>query len=99
SGERNSVKPKAGMAERTGASTTEAGRILIHPPLAEVAPLSARHERGEDWGEGLVPSNCRALLRSPLPDPFPTSPPRGEGIDRGLGGGIKMRPAREGEEV
>jgi hypothetical protein len=28
---------------------------------------------------------------SPLPDPLPTSPSWGEGIDRGLGGGIKMR--------
>src|SRR5213592_1054471 len=43
---------------------------------------------------GLVPSNCRALLKSPLPDPLPTSPSWGEGIDRGLGGGIKMRPSR-----
>ena len=34
-----------------------------------MAPLPARHERGEGWGEGLVPSNCRALLSSPLPEP------------------------------
>src|SRR2546425_5031687 len=65
---------------------------LDRPTIAEVAPLPARHERG--WGEGLVPSNCRALLKSPLPDPLPTSPSWGEGIDRGLGGGIKMRPRR-----
>src|SRR6266571_6491966 len=44
------------------------------------------------WGEGLVPSNCRALLKSPLPDPLPTSSSWGEGIDRGLGGCIKTRP-------
>src|SRR5438128_357350 len=62
---------------------------LDTPTIAEVAPLPARHERGEGWGEGLVPSNYRALLKSPLPDP--TSPSWGEGIDCGLGGGI-MRP-------
>ena len=65
---------------------------LDTPTIAEVAPLPARHERGEGWGEGLVPSNCRALLKSPLPDPLPASASCGEGIDRGLGGGIKTRP-------
>src|SRR5207248_5248098 len=50
---------------------------LDTPTIAEVAPLPARHERGEGWGEGLVPSNCRALLISPLP--YPTSPPWGRG--------------------
>ena len=68
------------------------GRVLRHPTIAEVAPLPARHERGEGRGEWLVPSNCRALLKSPLPDPLPTSPSWGEGIDRGLGSGIKTRP-------
>src|SRR5213083_1265598 len=29
---------------------------------------------------------------SPLPEPLPTCPSWGEGIDRGLGRGIKMRP-------
>src|SRR5213592_854300 len=50
---------------------------LDTPTIAEVScsPLPARDERGEGWGEGLVPSNCRALLKSPLPDPLPTSPP------------------------
>ena len=42
---------------------------LDTPTIAAVAPLPARHERGEGWGEGLVPSNCRALLSSPLPEP------------------------------
>src|SRR6266699_894199 len=41
-------------------------RIFNTPTIAEVAPLPAR---GEGWGEGLVPSNCRTLLKSPLPDP------------------------------
>src|SRR6266700_8053735 len=71
------------------------GAHLDTPTIAEVAPLPARHERGEGWGEGLFPSNCRALLKSPLPDPLPTSPSWGEGIDRGLGGCIKMRCASE----
>src|SRR5213592_4022780 len=72
---------------------------LDTPTIAEVScsPLPARHERGEGWGEGLVPSNCRALLKSPLPDPLPTSPSWGEGIDPRLGGGIRMRPARSAE--
>src|SRR6266516_3042355 len=34
---------------------------------AGALPLPARHERGEGWGKGLVPSNCRSLLKSPLP--------------------------------
>src|SRR6266446_1541271 len=42
------------------------GAHLDTPSIAEVAPLPARHERGEGWGEGLVPSNCRALLKSHL---------------------------------
>src|SRR5438309_7185553 len=33
---------------------------------------------------------------SPLPDPLPTSPSWGEGIHRGLGGGIKTRPFQGG---
>src|SRR5437773_12160526 len=68
------------------------------PTIAEVScsPLPARDERGEGCGEGLVPSNCRALLKSPLPDPLPTSSSWGEGISRGLGGGIKTRPADRG---
>src|SRR5438093_12715238 len=69
---------------------------LDRPTIAEVAPLPARHERGEGWGEGLDPSNCRALLSSPLPDPLPTSPSWGEGISRGPAGGIKMRPVNGG---
>src|SRR5438128_7292059 len=42
---------------------------LDTPTIAEVAPLPARHERGEGWGEGLVPPNCPPLLKSPRPDP------------------------------
>src|SRR6266536_31571 len=37
------------------------GAHLDTPTIAEVAPLPARHERGEGRGEGL-PSNRRALL-------------------------------------
>src|SRR5439155_12225889 len=59
------------------------------PSLKSLAPSPC--ERGEGWGEGLVPSNCRALVNSPLPDPLTTSPSWGEGIRRGLGGGIKTR--------
>ena len=54
----------------------EAWAHLDTPTIDEVAPLPARHERGEGSGEGLVPPNCRALLKSPLP----TSPSWGEGI-------------------
>src|SRR5881396_359855 len=64
------------------ASAEMSGAHLDTPTIADVScsPLPGRHERG--WGEGLFPSNCRALLKSPLLDP--TSPSCGEGIDRGL---------------
>src|SRR5207247_4882514 len=60
----------------------ESGRILIHPPSLKW-PLSLRGTSGggglgRGWGEGLVPSNCRALLKSPIPDPLPTSPSCGD---------------------
>src|SRR5947207_16026418 len=32
-------------------------------------PLPARHERGEGWGEGHVPSNRIIGIPSPLPSP------------------------------
>jgi len=63
------------------------GRIVIPPPSLKWL-LSLRGTSGEGWGEGLLPSNYSALLNSPLP----TSLSWGEGIDRGLGGGNKMRP-------
>src|SRR5437773_2491131 len=50
---RNSSSKKTGRATR--------GAHLDTPTIAEVAPLPERHERGEGWGEELVPSNCRAL--------------------------------------
>ena len=65
------------------------GRIVIPPPSLKWL-LSLRGTSGEGWGEGLLPSNYSALLNSPLP----TSLSWGEGIDRGLGGGNKMRPLR-----
>ena len=46
-------------------SQYRAGRIQIPPPSLKW-PLSLRGTSGE---RGLVPSNCRALLKSPLPDP------------------------------
>src|SRR5436190_1030497 len=42
------------------------GRILIHPPwLKSPAPSPCEARAGRGRGEGLVPSNCRALLKSP----------------------------------
>src|SRR6266516_6110640 len=64
-----SVEPSSPKHRHVLATATRAH--LDTPTIAEVAPLPARHERGEGWGEGLVPSNCRALLKSPLPDPLP----------------------------
>src|SRR3989442_647832 len=89
----------ASLSVRRFMKATCRWRILIHAPSLKW-PLSLRGTSGErageglgrGWGEGLVPSNCRALLKSPLPDPLPTSPSWGEGIDRGFGDGIKMRP-------
>src|SRR5438552_1035651 len=67
------------------------GAHLDTPTIVEVAPLPARHERGEGWGEGLVPSNRRGLLKSPLPDP-PHFSVVGRGNSGRPGGSVKMRP-------
>src|SRR5436309_11414078 len=62
------------------------GRIFIHPQsLKSLAPFPCEARAG------LVRSTGRAFLKS-LPNSLPASPSWGEGILRGLGGGIKMRP-------
>src|SRR5439155_1085472 len=69
-----------------------AHRIWIHPPSLKW-PLSLLGTSGEK--AGLVPSNCRALLKSPLPDPTAIelrsadfSPPR-SGPAKTAGSGLK----------
>ena len=67
----------------------DAGLILIHPPLPKSpAPSPCEARAGRGLGRG---ARSIKLWRS-FEIPSPPSPSWGEGIDRGLGGGIKMRP-------
>ena len=80
-----------------------AGRILIHSPSLKFScSLSLRGTSGERAGEGGVPSNCRALWKSPLPGPtaielsiaagrqLPSPSPREVRTRRGLGRGFQF---------
>jgi len=54
----------------TDAAATGAGASgYYHHGGSLPLPLPARHERGEGWGEGHVPSNWLIGIPSPLPSP------------------------------
>src|SRR5436190_23568525 len=69
-------------------------RILIHPPLLKSpAPSLCEARAGRGLGRGARSIELSRSFEIPaLPGPLPTSPSWGEGIDRGLGAGIKTRP-------
>src|SRR6266852_3404940 len=72
-----------------------AWRVLKHAPsLKSPSPCEARAGRG--LGRGARSIEFSRSFEIPLPASLPTSLSWGEGIDRGLGGGIKTRPSAPG---